>query len=186
MIARKMLGREEDAEIDSAERQIGKAAELASGFGGGPGAWRRIAPGESRTDDEIKAIIAQWRAAHPKVTKFWKDIGRAIRIAIRTGEPVLTAPPPQPPIVATFADGILRLRLPSGRAIAYPGARLVPSKFDGYPPDVEFFDNARGQWKPCRGWFGIFVENVVSGIARDLLAAAIDRLRGLVVFTESR
>ena len=44
-------------------------------------------------------------------------------------------------------------------------------------------DNARGQWKPYRGWFGTFVENVVQGTARDLLAAAIDRLesRGITV-----
>ena len=46
-------------------------------------------------------------------------------------------------------------------------------------------DNARGQWKPYRGWFGTFVENVVQGTARDLLAAAIERFetRGIdVVF----
>jgi hypothetical protein len=175
VIARRMLGKAEDAAIDSAERQLGKAAELASGFGGGVGAWRRIMPDDSRADDEIKAIILQWRAAHPMARKFWNDLPRALRVAIRTGGPVLVAPPPQPTIVATFEDGILRMRLPSGRAIAYPGARLVPNKFEGAPPDIEFFDNARGQWKPVRGWFGIFVENAVSGVARDLLAAAIDR-----------
>jgi DNA polymerase len=185
VIARRMLNREDDAEIDSAERQLGKAAELASGFGGSVGAWRRIMPNDPRPDDEIKAIVRQWRTAHPRVLRFWKDLARALRIAIRTGEPVLVAPAPQPPIVATFTDGILRLRLPSGRAITYPGARLVLNKFEDAPPDVEFFDNARGQWKPCRGWFGMFVENVVQGVARDLLAAAIDRFeaRGLnVVF----
>jgi hypothetical protein len=50
---------------------------------------------------------------------------------------------------------------------------------------VQFRDNARGQWKLSRGWFGTFVENVVQGVARDLLAAAIDRCvaRGIrVVF----
>ncbi len=185
VIARRMLNQEDDAEIDSAERQLGKAAELASGFGGGVGAWRRIMPNYPRPDDEIKAIVRQWRAAHPRVLKFWKDFARSLRIAIRTGEPVLVAPAPQPPIVATFTDGILRLRLPSGRAIAYPEARLVPNKFEDAPPDIQFQDNGKAQWKPCRGWFGVFVENVVQGVARDLLAAAIDRFeaRGLnVVF----
>jgi hypothetical protein len=180
-----MLHRADDAEIDSNERQLGKMGELACGFGGSVGAWRRIASSDTRTDDEIQSIVRQWRAAHPRVTKFWKDLARALRVAMRTGEPVLVAPPPQPPIVATFEDGTLRLRLPSGRAIAYPGARLIPSRYEDYPSDIEFFDNARGQWKPCRGWFGVFVENVVQAIARDLLAAAIDRFeaRGLdVVF----
>jgi DNA polymerase len=175
IIARKMLNRPAGAEIGDEERQLGKRAELASGFGGSVGAWRRIAPHDSHTDDEIKAIIHQWRTAHPLTRKFWSDLARSLRIAIRTGAPILVAPAPQPPIVATFEDGTLRLRLPSGRAIAYPMARLVPGKFEEAPPDIEFFDNARAQWKPYRGWFGVFVENVVSGVARDLLAAAIER-----------
>ena len=175
VIARRMLNRPADAEITGAERQLGKAAELASGFGGSVGAWRRIVPHDPRTDDEIKAIIQQWRAAHPLTRKFWNDVARSLRIAIRTGQPVQVASAPQPPIVATFKDGDLRLRLPSGRTINYPQARLVPGKFEEAPSDIEFFDNARGEWKRYRGWFGVFVENVVSGVARDLLAAAIAR-----------
>ena len=49
------------------------------------------------------------------------------------------------------------------------------TKFEDGDPDVEFFDNARGQWKPVRAWFGTLVENVVQGTARDLLATAIVR-----------
>ena len=140
---------------------------------------RRLAsdrPARSAHRCEIKAIIQQWRHAHPATCKFWKDLPRAIRVAIKTGQPVLVASAPQPPIIAAFADGNLTLTLPSGRAITYPQARLIPSRFEDAPPDVEFMDNARGQWKPYRGWFGTFVENVVQGTARDLLAAAIDRL----------
>jgi DNA polymerase len=183
VVARRMLRKPDDAEIDSNERQQGKGGELASGFGGSVGAWRRIIPHDPRSDEEIKAIIKQWRDAHPATCKFWKDLARAIRVAIRTGQPILVAPAPQPPIVAAFADGNLTLTLPSGRAITYPDARLVPAKFEDATPDVQFMDNARGQWKPYRGWFGTFVENVVQGVARDLLAAAIERFesRGLDV-----
>jgi DNA polymerase len=185
VIARKMLQKPADAPIDSAQRQLGKAAELASGFGGSVGAWRRIVPHDPRSDDEIKAIIKQWRNAHPAVCQFWKDLSRTIRVAIRTGRPILVAPAPQPPIVAAFTDGNLTLTLPSGRAITYPEARLVSAKFEDAPADIQFMDNARGQWKPYRGWFGTFVENVVQGTARDLLAAAIEHFetRGIdVVF----
>ena len=175
VIARKMLHKPVDADISTPERQLGKAAELASGFGGSVGAWRRIVHHDPRTDDEIKAIIRQWRDAHPAVCKFWKELARAIRVTIRSGQPILVAPPPQPPIVAAFADGHLTLTLPSGRAITYPDARLIPGKYEDAPSDVQFMDNARGQWKPYRGWFGTFVENVVQGTARDLLAAAIER-----------
>ena len=175
VIARKMLQRSPDAEISTAERQLGKAAELASGFGGSVGAWRRIMPHDPRSDDEIRAIILQWRNAHPATRKFWNELTRAIRVTIRTGQPILVAPAPQPPIVAAFANGNLTLMLPSGRAITYPEARLVPAKFENAPSDVQFMDNAKGQWKPYRGWFGTFVENIVQGAARDLLAAAIER-----------
>jgi DNA polymerase bacteriophage-type len=185
VIARKMLHKAKDAEISPAERQLGKGGELAAGFAGSVGAWRRIVPDDPRDDADIKVIIQQWRSAHPATVKFWRDLARAIRIAIKTSQPIPVAPAPQPPIVATFADGNLTLTLPSGRAITYPDARLIASKFEDAPSDVQFMDNARGQWKPYRGWFGTFVENVVQGTARDLLAAAIDRLesRGIrVVF----
>ena len=175
VIARKMLGKAADAEITSSERQLGKAAELACGFGGSVGAWRRISAHDSRTDEEIKAVISQWRAAHPHTRKFWNDLSSALRIVIRTGLPRLVAPPPQPPLIATFEDGTLRLTLPGGRAITYPQARLVPSKFEEGLADIEFHDNSRAQWRPYRGWFGVFVENAVSAVARDLLAAAIVR-----------
>jgi DNA polymerase len=183
IIARRMLHKPETAEISSAERQLGKCGELASGFGGSVGAWRRIVPHDPRTDNEVKVVIQQWRKAHPATTKFWKDLARAIRIAIKTGKPVLVAPAPRPSIVATLADGNLTITLPSSRPITYPKVRLVPGKFEDAPSDVQFMDNARGQWKPYRGWFGTFVENVVQGVARDLLAAAIDRLesRGIPV-----
>ncbi|WP_158268053.1 toprim domain-containing protein [Bradyrhizobium sp. MOS002] len=183
VIARKMLRRTADAEVSPAERQLGKAGELASGFGGSVGAWRRIVANDPRGDDEIRGIIGHWRSAHPATTKFWKELARAIRIAMKVGKPVLVAPAPRPPIIANFVHSNLTLTLPSGRAITYPQAHLVPAKFEGAAPDVEFMDNARGQWRAYRGWFGVFVENVVQGTARDLLAAAIDRLeaRGIPV-----
>jgi hypothetical protein len=165
------------SEITVAERQLGKCAELACGFAGSVGAWRKIAhDADTRTDDEVKAIICQWRDAHPAIRTFWRKIAQAARIAIHAGMPILVAPAPRPPITISF-DGIdLTITLPSGRMIIYPGAHLTPNtKFEGADPDIEFFDNARGQWKPARAWFGTLVENVVQGIARDLLAAAILR-----------
>jgi DNA polymerase bacteriophage-type len=166
-------------DISKAERNTGKAGELACGFGGSVGAWRRIASDDQRSDEEIRADVYAWRQAHPKTTAYWRELARAIRIAIRTGQPAAAGR-----IVAGFADGNLTLILPSGRQITYPQARLVPSnKFEDGDPDVLFKDNAHGKWTDYRGWFGTFVENVVQGTARDLLAAAIERFeaRGIEV-----
>ena len=117
-----------------------------------------------------------WRDEHPAIRAFWHDLAQAARVAIRIGRPILVAPAPRPPIIAAFDGYALTLTLPSGRAINYPGAHLTANtKFEDGDPDIEFFDNARGQWKPVRAWFGTLVENVVQGTARDLLAAAIIR-----------
>src|SRR5262249_49047433 len=136
------------SEITAAERQLGKCAELACGFGGSIGAWRRIAHDEdSRTDSEVLAIIKQWRDAHPAIRAFWHDLAQAARVAIRTGHPILVAAAPRPPIIAAFDGYALTLTLPSGRTINYPGARLAPNgKYEDGIPDIEFLDNARGQW----------------------------------------
>jgi DNA polymerase len=171
--------------ITKPERQLGKAGELSAGFGGSVGAWRRIAHDEDiRSDAEVLAYVKQWRDAHPAIRALWRELAQAARVAIRTGRPILVAAAPRPPITAAFDGYTLTLTLPSGRMITYPGARLSPNtKFEDGDPDIEFFDNARGQWKPARAWFGTLVENVVQGCARDLLAAALLRFeaRGLPV-----
>jgi DNA polymerase len=174
-IAAKMLHKDAAA-IEPSERQQGKSGELAAGFGGALGAWRRIAGDDGRTDEEVKAIIQQWRNAHPNVRKFWAELALACRVAIRTGQPITVGTAPRPQIVAAFDGEALTLALPSGRAINYPDARLVPNaKFEDGPSDIEFSDNAQGRWRRARGWFGVLVENVVQGTARDLLGAAILR-----------
>jgi DNA polymerase len=177
VLAARMLNKE-PASITPEERNQGKAGELACGFGGSAGAWKRIAPQDKRSDAEILADVHAWRTAHPKTTAFWHALTRAIRIAIRTGQPFAAGK-----IVAEYSDGNLTLTLPSGRKITYPEVRLVPSKFENGYPDVLFKDNAHGKWSDYRGWFGTFAENVVQGTARDLLAAALERFewRGIPV-----
>jgi DNA polymerase len=175
VIAAQML-RKTSTDLITTERQLGKNADLACGFGGSVGAWRRITSDDGRSDAEVMALIRQWRDQHPAIRALWHDLAQAARVAIRIGRPILVAPAPRPPIVAAFDGHALTLTLPSGRTIVYPGAHLTPNtKFEDGDPDIGFMDNARGQWKPARAWFGTLVENVVQGTARDLLAAALLR-----------
>ena len=173
VVASKMLDKDLDA-ISKADRQTGKIGDLSAGFGGSVGAWRKWVV-DDRSDFAIKEDVEKWRRAHPRVVKFWHDLARCVRIAIRTGQSVYVGTAPAT-ITAMFEAGNLYLVLPSGRAITYPEARLVPSKFEGYPPDVMFKDNARRQWKETRAWHGTFTENAVQGIARDILVAGIARM----------
>jgi hypothetical protein len=102
----------------------------------------------------VKAIIQQWRDAHPAIRKFWRELALAARVAIRTSQAVQVGGGSRPAIVVAFDGHSLSLTLPRGRAINYPGACLVPNrKFEDGDPDIEFFDNAREQWKHTRAWF---------------------------------
>jgi DNA polymerase len=162
--------------ITKYERQLGKNAELAFGYGGVVGAWQRIAGDDGRSEAEIKAINRQWRDVHPHTLVFWERLMRTVRTAIRTRRAIRVNPAPAPSIVAAFDGATLTIELPSGRMIPYPGARLIPNKvIEGGDPDVEYLDNSKGGWRYKRAWYGVIVENVVSGTARDLLAAALLR-----------
>src|SRR5262249_17116603 len=141
VLAHRMLHKNSPvSEITATERQLGKCAELACGFGGSVGAWRRIAGDDGRSDAEVVAIIRQWRDAHPAIRASGHDRAQAAGVAIRTGHPILVAAAPRPPIIAAFDGYALTLTLPSGRAISYPGARLAPNgKYEDGAPDIEFF-----------------------------------------------
>jgi DNA polymerase len=155
---------------DEKERSLGKVADLACGFGGSVGAWRRFAPNDPRSDEEIKADITAWRDAHPATRQFWFDLERAAKRSLFTRRKItigrLTFEPD---------NGTLYLTLPSNRRLAYPEARLGPGRFVG-TTQISFKDNAAGGWTDTRAWYGSFIENVVQAVSRDLLAAAMQRL----------
>jgi DNA polymerase len=154
---------------DEAGRHIGKTCELAFGFGGALGAWRRF-DADEHTDQEVKGFVERWRQSHPATTRFWRRLESAIKRTVRTGERGTLGN-----LAFEFESGTLRIVLPSGRCISYPEARLVPGKFKN-TTQVAFKDNARGGWNDVTAWHGTFVENVVQGTARDLLVTAMRRI----------
>jgi DNA polymerase len=162
------------AAITKPERQVGKCCELAFGFAGGVGAFRRLAPPEVNaqfTDEQIDRLKFAWRAAHPRIEEFWHALGRAavdaVRYpgqAIRCGRVVFEAD----------AAPFLWLTLPSGRQLAYPHARITQDKSGR--PSISYKDNAKGGWHDERMYGGKFCENLAQAVARDLLTEAMPRL----------
>jgi hypothetical protein len=75
-------------------------------------------------------------------------------------------------------DTFLRITLPTGRVISYPFPRLEAGKFGNAM--VVFKDTAGGKFVDCRfgqgAYGGLWTENIVQAVARDLLAAAMLRL----------
>jgi DNA polymerase len=158
---------------DSPERNVGKICDLAFGYMGGLGAWRKFEP-DRFTDAEVENFKAEWRAAHPAIRNFWYAIDRAAWEAVHERGRVITCGP----IAIKCTGGFLFVKLPSGRKLAYPYPRIRIE--DERNQFVLFADNAAGQFKDCRNgqgaYGGLWVENIVSGIARDLLAEAMLRL----------
>jgi DNA polymerase len=153
---------------DEAGRAIGKTCDLAFGYGGGLGAWRRFDSSDAYTDQQVEQFKADWRASHSATVRFWRALENGLQKALRSGESVILGQ-----LAFDFVDGALRLTLPSGRRLAYPRAHL---ELDRYAMRIVFKDNARGGWSDVRGWHGTFTENVVQAISRDLLAEALQRL----------
>jgi DNA polymerase len=158
---------------DSPERASGKVADLAFGFMGGLAAWRKFEP-DRFTDAEVETFKTEWRAAHPNIKQFWYDIDRAAWTAVRERGRVIHCGP----VAFKCAGAFLRLRLPSGRILSYPQPRIrIEDERNQY---VLFADNAAGQFCDCRhgqgAYGGTWTENIVSGIARDLLADAMQRV----------
>ena len=157
-------------------RASGKVADLAFGFMGGEGAYRKLAPeGDTSTKDDINRQRRAWRDAHPAVVKLWEALSvQAVR-AVANRDKVCRVNDK----LSFEYDGIfLRMHLPSGRAIAYPFPRLKEDKYG--KAVVVFKDNSGGKFVDCRNgdgaWAGTWIENAVQAVARDLFAAALLRL----------
>ena len=157
---------------DSPERNVGKTCDLAFGYMGGIKAWRKFEP-DRFSDEEVAVFNAEWRAAHPAIKRFWYDVDRAALTAVRERGRVIHCGS----VVFKSAGAFLLLKLPSGRKLSYPQPRAVG---DEQRQRVVFADNAAGQFCDCRNghgaYGGLWVENIVSGIARDLLAEAMLRI----------
>ena len=155
-------------------RSIGKTADLAFGYMGGVGAWRALAPMDTSSDDEIKKKQRQWRDLHNNTVKCWYALDRSAKAAIASPN---TDVPVNDRLSLSFDGKFLWMRLPSGRRLAYPDARL---KKTDHKDVAVFQDNSAGGWRECRrglgAYGGTWIENAVQAVARDVFAAAMVRL----------
>jgi DNA polymerase len=162
---------------ESPEREIGKRCELAFGYAGGLGAWRKFEKFRTATgfsDPQVENFKMAWRRANPATVRFWEQLNTAAIIAVRTPGKIAEAGP----VAFRREDEFLFLRLPSGRKVAYPFPKVIITGRGGYA--VSFKDASEGQWRDCRyghgAYGGLWCENVVQAVARDLLAEALYRL----------
>ena len=110
----------------------------------------------------------------PTIKQFWYDIDRAAVLAVRERGQIVRCGR----IDLKCTGAFLQLKLPSGRKLSYPQPRIIEDERGKHR--VVFADNAAGQFMDCRhgqgAYGGLWTENIVSGIARDLLAEAMLRV----------
>ena len=152
-------------------RQKGKIAELALGYGGGVGALKAMGALEMGVpEEELQPLVNAWRKANPNICRLWWDVDKAVKTAVRDRTTVRLGM-----LVFSCRSGMLFIRLPSGRSLAYAKPRLGPNSF-GSESVLYRGLNAAKKWGVIESYGPKFVENIVQGISRDLLCAAMLRL----------
>lgn len=168
--------------VSKDERQIGKVAVLALGFGGGVGAFQSMARvyGVQVADVAADGIKANWRRAHPAIVKYWNDLETAAIDAVDLDHGAECSAGPKDRAVKFRKDGsFLWCKLPSGRVLCYPYpvTRATETPWGEQRNALHFHAvNIANQWEETSTYGGSLAENVTQAVARDLLADAMLRL----------
>lgn len=158
-------------DVSKDQRQVGKVAELALGYQGSVGAFSRMGAtyGVELPEEEIRAIVKQWRLAHPMTKKLWGELERSAKEAVLHPGEVMDLG--YRGIAFRYDGQLLQMRIPSGRTLCYRAPEIATVEKDWGPTEViQHLDNT-GVRKELYG--GILTENLTQATARDLLANAI-------------
>lgn len=146
-------------------RKQGKVAELALGYQGGVGALKAFGADKMGLNEaEMKDIVAMWRQASPKIVKLWNSIESRFKRCIK-GENVSL----HHGIRFIRKPGYVFVQLPSGRCMAYWMPAIKDDK-------ISYAKHTGTKMSRVDTFGGKLTENIVQAIARDCLAAALERV----------
>lgn len=158
---------------DSPLRQKGKVAELACGYQGGVGALKAMGADDiGLSEDEMQQLIDNWRASNPKIVTLWKEVERAVKQTLRTGETQYVT---RYKLKIVLKGRWLFIILPNGRHLAYAYPKLQESSF-GSKITYMGLNQTSNKWERQDTYGGKLVENIVQAIARDCLAHTLYRV----------
>jgi DNA polymerase len=157
------------ADITSAERANGKVIILGCGFGMG---WEKFIEyaatfGVTLDKKTAKTYVNAFREKYSEIPAYWKELNAAVIKATKGGVAIY--------VRGVVVDGrnpkMLKIKLPSGRALHYLNPRVEMSETDwGAMQENVLFDkwDAKGL-QENRLYGGLICENVVQAVARDIL-----------------
>ena len=157
--------------INGELRQKGKVAELACGYGGSVGAMKAMGGDTlNLTDTELKQIVTDWRDASPNIVKLWWAVDDAVKKAIKQKTTTETHG-----LQFSYQSKMLFITLPSGRKLCYAHPQIGENQF-GRESVTYMGVCASKKWERIESYGPKFVENIVQGIARDLLCYSMNTL----------
>lgn len=147
-----------------ARNAIGKVGVLGCGYGMGGDKTESYAGGG--IDNETAHLIVRvYRAANPKIVKYWYALERKFKAAAKHGEPSTLLHG-----VRIYKDGDdTCMRLPSGRVMRYHNLKV---KTDGKHTNL-VIPHPDGRGKPTYTWGGTLAENITQAVSRDILAEGV-------------
>ncbi len=156
-------------EKNSKERDIGKKAELACGYGmGAPKFEARYEP--SRVGVDAAEIVAGWRKLHAPIVAYWRRLEDAFVAAVRGTE---SREEPFAFVPGSDGQGVAII-LPSGRPIVYNATGLEREiGFNGGARLSAYYVGTKSGREHLYG--GKIAENVIQAMCRDLMADALVR-----------
>ena len=165
-------------DVTPEQRQIGKVAILACGFGGGHNAFAAMGRnyGVHLPEAAARRTVDAWRRANQWAVRYWQALESAYMRAMRNPNQEFAAGR-----VFYLFDGVhLWYALPSGRVLCYPYARFEP---DGVSYAKCAWKPAQGatEWPRARLWSGLAAENVCQAVANDLLRHSLRQVEDVVL-----
>ena len=141
------------------------------GYGGSIGAMKAMGGSAmGLSDSELKKIVTDWRVASPNIVKLWYAVDDAAMTAVVQKTTTQTHG-----IKFIYQNGILFVELPSKRRLAYIRPQIDVNRFGGDSLTYEGVGTTK-KWERLETYGSKIVENIVQGIARDLLCHSMKTL----------
>ena len=143
------------------------------GYGGGVSALKAFGADKmGMSEEEMQETVDLWRERSPRIVGLWRALEKAaIRCVVRRAPAVSTIGN----VRFDFESGILWMTLPSGRRLAYYGAKYEETKFHPDRKSLTYMgvNQMTKRWERVETWGGKITENLVQATARDVLREAM-------------
>ena len=180
------------------ERHDGKTAELAFGYQGALGAWRKFDNSDRHTDDKVVEICKAWRKEHTATVEFWSQLEACMKHALAHPGSV----PEYRGLRFQKVDEWLTIRLLNGKRLWYfdpqfreqmPAWHKPKEREEcktgvcghGPRPAVTYMSMKKGKWQRVSTYGGKITENVVQATSREILESAKLRIDATTEFKDT-